>query len=272
MTNAVDIDPGLSVTPVTGLTGAELTGVDLSEPLNVATVQAVRDALATHGVIFFRDQKLTPEQYLEFGNLFGEISVSKALPTVAGHPLINELIRSPDAQPNITGGVWHADQTYRDEPTYGTMLYSLQVPPYGADTAYINMQAAYEHLSDGLRETLEGLNGVHVHARNQKNRTPEEIAARPEVAIHPVVTTHPETGRKALYVSPAYTERFEGWTEEESAPLLNFLFQHSLRPEFGCRFRWQDGSIAFWDNRQVWHYAVNDSTGHLRVMHRLVIG
>lgn len=262
----------VSVTPVTGLTGAEIAGVDLSRPLDDATVATIKGALDTHGVIFFRDQDLTPDQYLAFGSLFGEISVSKALPTVEGYPLVNELIRQPEAQPNITGGVWHADQTYRDDPTYGTMLYAKQVPPYGADTAYINMQAAYEHLSDGLKQTLEGLNGVHVHAHNQKGRTPEEIAKRPEVAVHPVVTTHPNTGRKALYVSPGYTARFEGWTDEESAPLLNFLFQHALRPEFGCRFRWQEGSIAFWDNRQVWHYAVNDSTGHLRVMHRLVIG
>lgn len=263
---------GLSVVPVTGMLGAELSGVDLSQPLDQATIKAIKGALNQHGVIFFRDQDLTPEQYLEFGGHFGEISVSKALPTVAGHPLINELIRRPEAQPDVVGGVWHADQTYRDEPTYGTMLYGLQVPEYGADTAYINMQAAYEYLSEGLKQTLGNLKGVHVHARNQKNRTPEEIAARPEVAVHPVVTTHPETGRKALYVSPGYTVRFDGWTEEESTPLLNFLFQHALRPEFGCRFRWRKGSIAFWDNRQVWHYAINDSTGHLRVMHRLVIG
>lgn len=262
----------LTVTPVTGYLGAELSGVDLSQPLDDATVAEIKGALNTHGVIFFRDQDLTPEQYLAFGSNFGQISVSKALPTVDGYPLINELIRQPEAQPNITGDAWHADQTYRDDPTYGTMLYGLQVPPYGADTAYINMQTAYDFLSEGLKQTLEGLNGVHVHARNQKNRTAEEIAARPEVAVHPVVTTHPETGRKALYVSPAYTARFQGWTEEESAPLLNFLFQHALRPEFGCRFRWAKGSIAFWDNRQTWHYAVNDSSGHLRVMHRLVIG
>lgn len=272
MSVATEVEQELEVRKVTGLTGAELHGVDLSKPLSDKTIAQIKEALATHGVIFFRNQDLTPRQYLDFGSHFGEISVSKALPKVEGHPLINELVRQPEAQPNIVGGVWHADQTYRDEPTYGTMLYGRTVPPYGADTAYINMQAAYEHLSDGLKETLEGLKGVHVHARNQKNRTAEEIAARPEVAVHPVVTVHPDTGRKALYVSPGYTERFEGWTEEESAPLLQFLFQHALRPEFGCRFRWEQGSIAFWDNRQVWHYAVNDSTGHLRVMHRLVIG
>ncbi len=262
----------LDIRPVTGFTGADIEGVDLSKGVDADLAREIRKALTTYGVIFFRNQDLTPEQYVDFASKFGEISKSRApLPTVDG-TRINALVRPPEAQPDVTGGTWHADQTYRDEPTYGTMLYSRQIPPYGADTAYINMQAAYEHLSDGLKETLEGLKGVHVHALNSKHRTPEEIAARPSVATHPVVLEHPETGRKTLYISPAYTARFEGWTDEESAPLLQFLFQHAQRPEFGCRFRWEKDAIAFWDNRVVWHYAVNDSTGYLREMHRLVVG
>jgi taurine dioxygenase len=263
----------LDVRPVTGYTGAEIHGVDLSRGIDDELAAAIKEVLNTYGVIFFRGQELTPDEYVDFGSTFGTVTTSRApLPTVEENPLINALIRQPDAQPSVVGGTWHADQTYREEPTFGTILYAKQVPPFGADTAYINMQAAYDALSDGLKETLAGMRGVHVHAHNMRGRTAEEIAARPSVASHPVVLEHPENGRKTLYVSPGYTQRFEGWTEEESQPLLNFLCTHALRPEFGCRFRWETGSIAFWDNRQVWHYAVNDTSGHLRVMHRLVVG
>lgn len=264
----------VTVTPVTGYTGALIGGVDLSQPMDDATYRTVRDALNTWGVIFFRNQELTPEQYLAFGARFGEVSVSKALPTVPGHPLINELVRDPSPQKIVVGEDWHADQSYRDNPTFGTILYAKTVPVFGGDTAYINMAAVYDSLSDGLKETLEGLRCVHVHARNQRasGMDPAAVAKRPEVAVHPVVTTHPETGRKSLYVSPTYTERFEGWSEAESAPLLDYIYRRALEPKFGVRFHWENGSIAFWDNRTVWHNAINDYSGVHRVMHRLVVG
>ena len=263
----------VTVVPVTGYTGAEIRDVDLSQPMDEVTYQEIRNALNVHGVIFFRGQELTPQQYLDFGARFGEVSVSKALPTVPGFPQINLLVREPEKQKFVVGEDWHADQSYRDRPTFGTILYGREVPAWGGDTAYINMAAVYDSLSDGLKETLEGLRGVHVHAFNQKRiMDPEAIAKRPEVAVHPVVTVHPETGRKSLYVSPTYTERFEGWSAEESAPLLNYIYQQALKPQFGCRFHWEKGSIAFWDNRTVWHNAINDYSGVRREMHRLVVG
>lgn len=261
----------ISIEPVTGYTGAEIKNVDLSADLDDAVYEDIRNALYRYGVIFFRDQHLTPEQYVAFGTRFGEVSVSKSMPTHPEHPLINQLIRQPD-QARVIGEVWHHDQAYRDNPTFGTILYGKAVPAFGGDTAFINMAAAFDELSDGLKDTLRTLRAVHAHARNQITKDPVEIAKRPEVAVHPVVIKHPHTGREALYVSPGYTERFEGWTEAESAPLLNHIYQHAMRPEFGCRFRWENNSIAFWDNRLVWHYAVNDYYGCKRVMHRLVVG
>lgn len=263
----------VTVVPVTGYTGAEIRDIDLSRPMDDETYEQVRTALNVHGVIFFRNQDLTPQQFLDFGARFGEVSVSKAMPTLPGYPLINHLVREPQPQRFVVGEDWHADQSYRDEPTFGTILYGHEVPLWGGDTAYINMAAVYDSLSEGLKQTLEGLRGVHVHAFNQKQtKDPDAIAKRPEVAVHPVVTTHPETGRKSLYVSPTYTERFEGWTPEESAPLLNVIYQQALKPQFGLRFHWERGSIAFWDNRTVWHNAINDSTGSRREMYRLVVG
>ena len=261
----------ITITPVTGYTGAEITGVNLSAELDAPTYVEIQAALHEYGVIFFRDQHLTPEQYVAFAAQFGEVSVSKSLPTLPDHPMINQLVRNPD-QTRVVGEVWHTDQAYRESPTFGTILYSREVPAYGGDTAFINMAQAYDELSEGLKKTLDGLRAVHLHSRNQINRDPIELAKRPESATHPVVTTHPHTGRKALFISPGYTDRFEGWTEAESAPLLNYLYQHAMKPEFGCRFRWENNSIAFWDNRLVWHYAVNDYYGVRRVMHRLVVG
>lgn len=267
------LEEPLVIEPISGFTGAEISGVDLSAAPSDAVYAQIRAALNKYGVIFFRDQDLTPQQYVEFGGRFGTVSVSKSMPTVPGHPLINLLVRTPE-QKNVIGEVWHTDQAYRDEPTFGTILYGREVPAYGGDTAFINMAKAYEDLSQGLKNTLDTLNAVHLHALNQRGRgsLQSEVDKRPEKAVHPVVVAHPETGRKALFVSPGYTSQFEGWSEEESKPLLDYLFQHAQKPEYGCRFRWKEGSIAFWDNRQVWHYAVNDYFGVRRVMHRLVVG
>lgn len=263
----------LVIEPVSGFTGAEIGGVDLSSVPHASVYAQIRAALNKYGVIFFRDQELTPAQYVEFGGRFGTVSVSKSMPTVPGHPLVNLLVRTPE-QKTVVGEVWHTDQAYRDKPTFGTILYGKEVPAFGGDTAFINMAKAYEDLSEGLKKTLDSLSAVHLHALNQRSRgsVQAEIDKRPEQAVHPVVVAHPETGRKSLFISPGYASHFDGWSVEESAPLLNYLFQHAQKPEYGCRFRWKAGSIAFWDNRQVWHYAVNDYFGVRRVMHRLVVG
>jgi len=174
------------------------------------------------------------------------------------------------------GGIWHSDTVYLDRPPMATMLVAREVPPYGGDTLFANMYAAYEALSPGMQRLLDGVRAVHSSALADVSKTREDrIRDRGAgddheyVAEHPVVRTHPETGRKALYVNVAHTVRFADMTEDESRPLLRYLFEHSVRPEFTCRFRWRVGSVALWDNRCVMHNPVNDYHGHKRAMHRI---
>ena len=175
------------------------------------------------------------------------------------------------------GGVWHSDTTYLERPPMGSMLYALEVPPQGGDTLFANQYLAYESLSAGLKRTLDGLVGVNTSTKAAASKTREErMRASGEtlkvlIGEHPVVRTHPETGRKALYVNAGHTASFSGWSEDESRPLLEFLFAHQVRPEFTCRFRWQPGSLAFWDNRCTQHNPVNDYHGYRRVMHRVTL-
>jgi taurine dioxygenase len=177
------------------------------------------------------------------------------------------------------GGVWHSDTTYLDIPPMASMLVAREVPPAGGDTLFANMYLAYESLSPGMRRMLDGLVGISSSAKADASRTREDRlrdsaradAKQEYVAAHPVVRVHPETGRRALYVNVAHTIGFEGMTAEESAPLLEFLFRHLTKPEFSCRFRWQPGSIAFWDNRCAQHNAINDYHGHRRSMHRITL-
>jgi taurine dioxygenase len=176
------------------------------------------------------------------------------------------------------GGVWHSDTAYLEEPPMASMLVAREIPPAGGDTLFANMYLAYDALSDGMKRMLEGLVAVNSSSKADASRTREDRmkdsareAKREYVAAHPVVRVHPETGRKALYVNIAHTVRFDGMTEEESAPLLRFFFEHQVRPEFTCRFRWQPGSIAFWDNRCAQHNAINDYPGHRRLLHRVTL-
>lgn len=263
--------------------GAEIHGVDLSLPLDDGSCGEIRDALNEHGVIFFRDQTITPDHHLDFARRFGEIDIDpKAFGGhLEGYPLINEVRKEPEQTRN-TGGNWHSDHAFDPNPPLGSILLARELPEYGGDTMFASMFAAYDALSDGLKKTLEGLNAVHAKARafeglpRDRQVSAEEKAAvhaqyAGREAIHPVVPRHPETGRRLLYVNPTYTTRFEGWTEKESEPLLKFLFQHAARPEFTYRFQWRVGSIAFWDNRSVWHYALNDYHGSRRLMHRVAL-
>lgn len=195
--------------------------------------------------------------------------------------MIAEVRKEPDQQKNI-GGSWHTDHSYDLAPAMGSILYAREVPDSGGDTLFASMYLAYEALSDGLKETLEGLNAVHSsrHVFGHKTEYTGDGGYKgrynnPELAtqdaVHPVIIRHPDSGRKALYVNPGFTLRFEGWTDEESKPLLNYLYQHAVRPEFTCRFKWQNGSIAFWDNRATMHYALNDYQGQRRLMHRITV-
>ena len=273
---------GIDVVPASGGVGAEIAGVDLRETMPDALYADIRQALNDHGVIFFRGQDLSPEQHIAFAARFGTINISRFLGHAPGYPMIAEVRKEPEQKNNIGGG-WHTDHSYDEAPALGSILLARELPDYGGDTLFANMATAYETLSDGLKQTLEGLRAVHSNrhvfgaARTAQRRDSDSIKSMKNTenavqdAVHPVVIRHPESGRKVLYVNPTYTVRFDGWTEQESAPLLAFLYAHAVRPEFTCRFQWEPGSIAFWDNRGVWHYAVNDYQGERRLMHRITV-
>lgn len=267
------------VRPTSGALGAEIHGVDLAKPLSQAETDEIRGALNEYGVIFFRDQKITPEQHIAFAGRFAPINVNRFFKAMPGHPQIAEVRKEPEQKRNIGGG-WHTDHSYDQIPALGSILLAREVPPRGGDTMFASMSLAYEALSDGLKETLEGLRAVHssrhvfgaeaAYAKDTVGRIGNAELATQD-AVHPVVIRHPETGRKTLYVNPGFTTHFEGWTAPESKPLLDYLYAHASRPEFQTRFQWREGSIAFWDNRATWHFAINDYQGERRLMHRITL-
>lgn len=268
-----------TVHPIAGALGAELHGVDLAADLSETTVKAIRQALLDHCVIFFREQELTPDRFLAFARRFGTPNEYPFVKGIEGYPEIIAVAKMPDETINF-GGVWHSDTTYLQDPPVMTMLLAREVPPFGGDTLFANQYLAFETLSPRLQDVLGTLRGVASSAKADASRTREDRirtdgTSDPRkllTAEHPAVRIHPETGRKALYVNVAHTVAFAGMTEEESSPLLRFLFRHQVRPEFTCRFRWQPGSLAIWDNRCAQHYAMNDYQGHRRVMHRITLG
>jgi taurine dioxygenase len=272
----------IRVAPIAGALGAEISGVDLSQPLSDALIGEIRAALLENQVIFFRDQHLTPEQHLGFGRRFGELQIHEFVGGMAEYPEILEVRKEPEETRNFGGG-WHTDVSYLEQPALGSVLYALEVPEYGGDTMFASQYLAYEALSDGMKAMLEGMIAVHSarrpygpNAARARVYGPSSMqfnfseTAHAEIE-HPVVRTHVETGRKALYVNATFTLRLKDMTEEESAPLLDYLCRHAVRPEFTCRFRWRPNSIAFWDNRCVQHNAINDYHGQRRVMHRVTI-
>ncbi len=267
----------LEIAPVAGALGAEISGLDLSQPLADDTIIALRQAWLEHLVIFFREQRLSPPQFLAFARRFGEAVEYPFVKGLDEYPEIIPVLKLEHERINF-GGVWHSDTAYLDVPPMASMLVAREIPPYGGDTLFANMYLAYEVLSDGMKAMLDGLLAVNSSAKADASRTREDRmkdsareAKKEYVAAHPVVRRHPETGRRALYVNVAHTVRFDGMTEEESAPLLDYLFRHAVRPEFTCRFRWRPGSIAFWDNRCAQHNAINDYGGYRRLLHRITL-
>ena len=268
----------LKVEPIAGALGAEIGGVDLGAEVDDATIAAIRRVWLQYGVVFFRDQDLSEARFLAFARRFGEVIEYPFVKGLEGFPEIIPVVKLEHERVNF-GGVWHSDTSYLDIPPMGTMLIAREVPPYGGDTLFANMCLAYEALSDGMRRLLDGLVALNSSAKADVSRTREDQVrarardnAKPDYAAeHPVVRTHPETGRKALYVNIGHTLRFRDMTEAESGPLLGYLFAHQVRPEFTCRFRWRPGSIAFWDNRCTLHNPVNDYHGYRRVMHRITL-
>ena len=272
---------GIRVTPFSSALGALVTGIDLGEPLSDSQFSVLRQAFSDHEVLFFRDQDLTPEQHLEFARRWAPIDVNRFFKAVQGHPEIAEVRKEADQRTNIGGG-WHTDHSYDAAPAMGSLLLARELPPLGGDTLFASMSRALEALSPSLQRTLEGLRAVHSarHVFGEKggyskqSDTGDRIgnaAAVDEDVVHPVVIRHPLSGRRILYVNPAFTVRFDGWTQAESQPLLQFLYQHASQPEFSCRFHWTPGAMAFWDNRATWHFALNDYHGHRRVMHRITV-
>ena len=271
----------LEITPIAGALGAEISGVSLSVELSEEVIAEIRQALLDHLVIFVRDQQITPEQHLAFSRRFGPLEEHDFVKGLPDHPEIIRVIREADETSLNFGGAWHSDVTHQESPALGSILYAIDVPPAGGDTLFANQYLAYETLSPGMKKMLDGMTAVHTargpfgpqgrSKANWKNMqvTPSEKAL--DETVHPVIRTHPETGRKALFVNKTFTVRFSDMTEEESQPLLNYLFQHGHREQFTCRFRWQKNSIAFWDNRAALHFALNDYTGHRREMHRVTV-
>ena len=266
----------INVKPVSGALGAEITGVDISLPLDAEVVEEIRNAFLSHLVIFFQNQVITPQKQLNFAEQFGipmEYPQLKGLPEC---PLVTEVIKLEHEKLNF-GGVWHSDTAYLKQPPMASMLYAIEIPPYGGDTIFSNQYMAYENLSDGFKKTLSELIAVNSSSKPEVSMTREDRMSEAGMelnvldALHPAVRTHPETGRKSLYVNKAHTTHFEDWTEQESKSLLEFLFHHQIRTEFTCRFSWEKNSLAFWDNRCVQHNPVNDYQGFRRIMHRVTI-
>jgi taurine dioxygenase len=264
---------------LSGSVGAEILDVDLVGNISDALIADIRKVWLESGVVFFRDQNMTMDQFQSFAQRFGEIVEYPFVKGLPDHPMIIPVLKLPHEKNNF-GGIWHTDTTYLQTPPMATMLIAEELPPYGGDTLFSSNYAAYEALSPDLQRVLQGLRGVNSSAKATVTKTredrvgdsaKEENVRKELVSEHPVVRTHPETGRKALYVNPGHTMRFVGWTEEESAPLLEYLYQHQVKPEFTCRFSWTPKSIALWDNRCVMHNPVNDYHGHKRLLYRITL-
>ena len=266
----------IEVRPIAGALGAEISGVDASRPLGNEVIAEIRRAWLAHLVIFLRDQTLTPQGLVDFAARFGEPMEYPQLKGLPECPFVTPVIKLEHERVNF-GGVWHSDTTYLEVPPMASMLYAVETPPYGGDTLFANQYLAYETLSEGLRETLRTLTGVSTSTKAEVSKTREDRLRDAGATLkalngeHPVVRTHPETGRKALYVNVAHTSHFRGWSEAESAPLLEYLHAHQVKPELTCRFHWSPGSLAFWDNRCAQHNPVNDYHGFRRVMHRVTL-
>lgn len=256
--------------------GAEIFGLDLSSTLAPETLAKLRQVWLERKVLFFRDQKLTPDQQLAFTRQFGELEKYPFLPGISGYPLIAPVLKQAHETVNF-GGLWHSDTTYLETPAMGATLYAIEIPPLGGDTLFANMALAYETLPESLKTKIRDLRVVNSSAKAEVTKTREDrirdagddVARQEFVSHHPLVRIHPETGEKILYVNEGHALRIEGWTEEDSLPLLEALYRHQRKPEFQCRFRWSVGALALWDNRACQHYPVNDYHGYRRLLHRV---
>jgi taurine dioxygenase len=267
----------LSIRPLTGALGAEILGADVKDP---DQFPAIFDAFRDHSVIAIRDQEISPEDQVTFAERFGPINVNRFFQKVPGHPRVAMVLKEPD-QTKAIGERWHTDHSYDQAPAMCSILHCIETPEVGGDTMFASMHAAFAALSDGLKTTLRGMKVWHssrhafgaARAGDEASKTGRignsELATQD--ALHPVVIRHPLSGREALYVNGDFTTHFDGWTAEDSQPLLDHLYAHSVQPEFTCRIRYRPGTIVIWDNRATWHKAINDYHGHRRLMHRITV-
>ena len=273
----------ITVEPVAGACGAVVGGLDLAHDLPDEAVAEVRRAVLDHQVVFFRGQDLSPEQQVAFSRRFGTFSPVPFIEPIAGHDEVIAVVReAEERQPFTFGSLWHSDFSFLPEPPFGSILHALEVPPSGGDTVWASQTRAYAALSRGMRTMLEGLSGLHsavnayapqmqpIHDSftGMTVRTDESAKAN---QAHPAVCVHPETGEKALFLDAQYTVGLEAFSPHEAKPVLDFVFAHSVRTEFTCRWRWSVGDVAFWDNRSVQHMAMADFTGYRRAMHRTTV-
>jgi taurine dioxygenase len=274
----------LDVQKIAGSLGADIRGVDLSKPVPDQVLAEIRAALLDNLVIAIRDQDITPAQQLAFARRWGDIHLHPFMQGMTDYPEILEIIKRPTDKKNF-GGSWHTDQMFSPNPAMGTMLYAKEVPSAGGDTLFTNQYLAYESLSDKMKEIAGRLRTVCVgdnfkqaNGQSRKERYDRQMSEMrvkdpgdvQTTSVHPLVRTHPETGRKSIYIG-VHVQQFEGMTDDESQPLLDFFMRQSIRPEHTCRVRWQTGTLTFWDNRCTQHFAVNDYPAETRIMHRITV-
>lgn len=268
----------IQVKPLTGGIGAEIEGADVRD---LSQFHPLMDAFTRYAVIAIRDQQIAPEEQIAFARQFGPINVNRFFAHVPGHPEIAMVLKEPDDK-RALGERWHTDHSYDTAPAMCSMLHAIETPEFGGDTAFASMYAAFEALSDGLKDTLRGMkawhSSRHIFGANRREDTEVQKTgkiANPELAtqdvLHPCVIRHPLSGREALYVNPEFTTHFEGWSKDESQALIGYLADHCTKLEFTCRVRWRPGTITIWDNRATWHKAVNDYAGERRLMHRITV-
>lgn len=263
----------VTVEPADGV-GAYISNFSLAEAKTRSDIEFLHDALGEFGVLFFQNQSITPEQHINVAELFGRININRFFPVVTGQTKIAQVLKEPDQSKNI-GSMWHTDHSYDEVPAMGSLLVSKKTPDRGGDTVFANMFLAYEHLSEGLKQTLCQLKAIHssrhVFGETAQDKRFGNAGDATQDSVHPMVISHPISGKKALYINPQFTIGIEGWHDNESGPLLNALYQHAIRPEFTHRFKWHSGSVAFWDNRATWHCALNDYPTETRLMHRITV-
>ncbi len=267
----------LTIKPLTGGIGAEILGADITDGSQFG---ALHQAFVDHAVIVIRGQRISPDQQIAFARRFGDINVNRFFAHVDGYPQVALVLKEPD-QTRAIGERWHTDHSYDSAPAMCSMLHAIETPEVGGDTVFASMYSSFEALSDGLKDTLRGMNAWHssrhifgAARENVETRSTGRVGnaeAATQDSLHPVVIRHPLSGSEALYVNPEFTTHFDGWTKDESRPLIDFLEHHCTKPEFTCRVRWCAGDITIWDNRATWHKAVNDYAGHRRLMHRITI-